>query len=41
MMAEAPILWQWGGQTTQEGEEVDDEGVEDATRTAAGAESGD
>ena len=26
--AEAPIPREWGGQTTQEGEEVEDEGVE-------------
>ena len=41
MVAEAPIPRQWGGQTTQEGEEVNDKGVEDATRPAAGAEPGD
>ena len=38
MVAEAPIPCQWGGPTTQEDEEVKEEGVEDANRRAAGAE---
>ena len=41
MVAEARIPRVWGGQITQEGEEVEEEGVEPASRAAECLETGD